>query len=1650
MVSQRQNLFSRLTRLFRAGPIVKRKIKGMDSSNVRSSALDVFRKSTATVYGNSLNSYGQYDRLCVFSHTKIPVPGPERFVEIQDLGKRYPNGEKFIVYAYDHEKKCIVPAWAHHPRCSGIKDTVKVTFDDGSELICTPDHPCLMRNGTYRNAQDLTPGDSMMPFYRKEFQGRSSKDGKKFYGYESVLTFNRDAWNGWQSEHRLIAEWFYGREQKKNEHCHHRDFNSKNNDPTNLEFMDAQEHLSLHGKKAMEQWKDPEIRQKMIDGLKEAWDNNPERKEKLIEFNKTEETREKRREFLLENNPAKDKEVRKKMSEAAKNRKGINYKNLLGKENLKIAFSKDPKISTRKACKEIGVHITTFTKYIQNQGYKNWTDFKEKELSQPNNHKVISVEPYGEQEVWDLTVDGYENFATDTIVVHNSRYADFSEMEYCVSGDTKIGTPNGYRTIKELSDEYGLNKEFIVYSWDYKLGVMRQVWAKQARKTRRDHAWKLTFNNEKSLTATSNHRIMTQNGIYAKVEDLSVGDFIKNVNKIEKLDWEPDRYENRCEHKIPDEDFVRIASQDDSDDLLGTKDFLDQLADFGFYSGEPKLDLAWFRRYYNFEKYKNDKNHGVSEIEWEDGLEIISIEYVGEIDLYDFTVNGYKNFATDTVISHNTPEIASALDIYADETVAKDDKGRSLHIYSENPKIKRLLEELFYDTLNFEFAGRSWVRNLGKYGDFFILNDVSPKFGVINAHPIPVNEIEREEGFDPNNPFAVRFRWVTEGNQVLENWQVTHFRLLGNDTFLPYGASVLEPARRIWRQLIMAEDAMLVYRVIRSPERRVFYIDVGNAPPNDVPHIIENARATLKSQEVVDKQAGRVDLRYNPWCTSMHTLIPLLDGRSLTLEQIIKEWEGGNKDLWTYSVDLENKKLAAGKVTWAGITKKNAEIVRVHLDNNKWIDATPEHRFMLRDGTYREASKLEVNDKLMPLYTYEKEKKTAHGSYRTYEEVYDPYIGFPRATHQVVMKSLYSKNELKNKVIHHNAKNKNGFDSKNNSPNNLELMTWDDHVGLHKDNIIKYNKSLAGRENSRNNMKKLWAEGKISGVTAKNLWKDKDIRKKRVDKLTLSIDKEKFISCALRIMENLGNGLSTKESDFREELNKDKEFSEHILKNNKDFKNGRGDLSNRATLQKFLKKFGFEKAFTDFKRYWLDSRYELVNQKSNKSIYRNHKVIRIEKLEESEDVGCITVEKYHNFAVAGDIRCYSEEELVNFKATKSGVFIHNSVDIDYFLPVRGTETGTKIDTLPGGANTTAIDDVEYIQRKLFAALKVPKAYLGFDEALTSKANLAQEDIRFARTIQQIQQVIISELNKIAAIHLAAHGYDGEDLIDFHLSLSNPSTMAQQQKLELMRIKFEIAGTRPEGLLTDRFIYKEVFGLTDDQIEEIEEDQIKELIRKARMEQMGAEGPGGGEGGLGGGGGGGGGLGGLGGGLEGDLGGEEDLEEPEGEGGEEAELGGGEEDLFAGEKRSGLLITDDEDETIEVEIDEAEDYTPVHQQNQLSRYRHNNLRPSRRKTKGNPGNKFNATASTLNADDPHLKDPFGKRTFSAVKGVGHGGRIKYFERYMRAIEKSETARTRLSNDLKHTLDSIPKSITIDKGNVPKKSNLITESDKKEDE
>lgn len=596
-----------------------------------------------------------------------------------------------------------------------------------------------------------------------------------------------------------------------------------------------------------------------------------------------------------------------------------------------------------------------------------------------------------------------------------------------------------------------------------------------------------------------------------------------------------------------------------------------------------------------------------------------------------------------------TPEIAAAMDIYADETVAQDETGKILHIFSENEKIKEVLEDLFYGTLNIDFNLRSWVRNLIKYGDLFLFNDVSPEYGVVNVFPIPVNELEREENFDRSDPSAIRFRWTTLGNRILENWEVSHFRLLGNDQFLPYGSSIIEPARRIWRQLILIEDAMLVYRVVRAPDRRVFYIDVANLPPENVAAYVEEQRKNLRTNSVVDNNTGRVDLRYNPM----------------------------------------------------------------------------------------------------------------------------------------------------------------------------------------------------------------------------------------------------------------------------------------------------------------------------------------------------------------------------------------------------------SVDEDYFIPVRGSDSGTKIDTLAGGTNTAAVEDVEYIQKKLFAALKVPRAYLGYDEMLSSKATLAQEDIRFSRTIGAIQKTIIAELNKIAIIHLYANGFTDEDLTNFTLRLSNPSTVAQQQKLELWRTKFEIAGSVPEGMGSRNFLYKSVWGLSDDDIDAIKQEKIKDRKEDAKLETIAEEAAGGG-----GGGGGGGGLGGddfLGG---DEAGGEDDFEDlgADDVGGDDGaeelpdEENAGEDPEEDDEPELDLLTSgdDSEDDHMPIKTQNKDRGKPIKPKNTLQNTLYNR---SRQRTHGASKTHMPDFEKMMSYEEQSINDPYDKNFFK--NDLSNSIKDPFGEA---ASRLSKSHYPMVTNDVTRMLDSMGVALNIQNVN----NNVLIEGTDMQDE
>jgi hypothetical protein len=392
------------------------------------------------------------------------------------------------------------------------------------------------------------------------------------------------------------------------------------------------------------------------------------------------------------------------------------------------------------------------------------------------------------------------------------------------------------------------------------------------------------------------------------------------------------------------------------------------------------------------------------------------------------------------------PIISSALDIYADECLTQNEMGEMLTVKSSNDNIKEVLHNLFYDILNIEFNLWSWTRNLVKYGDFYLRLYISPEFGVYMVEPVSSYNVTRVENSDLNNKSYIKFQVnLPEGGKIeeLENYEVAHFRLLSDSNFLPYGKGIIEGARRVWKQVSLMEDAMLIHRIMRAPEKRIFKVDVGNIPPNEVDQYMERLMNKTKKVPYIDEKTGDYNLRFN---------------------------------------------------------------------------------------------------------------------------------------------------------------------------------------------------------------------------------------------------------------------------------------------------------------------------------------------------------------------------------------------------------LQNMVE-DFYLPVRGSDSGTSIEPL-SGMEFTGIDDIEYLKNKMLAALKIPKAYLGFEEDLSGKATLAQEDVRFARTIHRVQKFLISELTKIAAIHLFAQGYRDAELVDFKLELTNPSTVFEKEKVSVWQEKTSLAKDMMDGKLYSRkWIYSNVFKMSDDDIEVVNNDLIEDAKQAYRLKQI---------------------------------------------------------------------------------------------------------------------------------------------------------------------------------------------------------------------
>ena len=319
----------------------------------------------------------------------------------------------------------------------------------------------------------------------------------------------------------------------------------------------------------------------------------------------------------------------------------------------------------------------------------------------------------------------------------------------------------------------------------------------------------------------------------------------------------------------------------------------------------------------------------------------------------------YEAMDTDAII-------ASTLDVLADESTLKSAQGEVLSIKSTDENIQRVLYNLYYDVLNIEFNLWSWVRNMCKYGDFFLKLEISEKFGVYNVLPYTVYHMVRHEGMDKEDPTKVTFSIDPDGlassadpNYIpnnskqtitLDNYEVAHFRLLSDTNYLPYGRSYIEPARKIYKQLTLMEDAMLIHRIMRAPEKRMFYINVGSIPPNEVEQFMQKTISSIKKTPYVDPQTGQYNLKFNMQNMMEDFYLPVRGGDTSTRIETTKglEYDGTNdieylrdkmfaalkvpKAYFGYEKDLTGKAtLAAEDIRFARTVERLQRIVESEL-----------------------------------------------------------------------------------------------------------------------------------------------------------------------------------------------------------------------------------------------------------------------------------------------------------------------------------------------------------------------------------------------------------------------------------------------------------------------------------------------------------------------------------------------------------------------------------------------------------------------------------------------------------------------------------------------------------------------------------------------
>lgn len=662
--------------------------------------------------------------------------------------------------------------------------------------------------------------------------------------------------------------------------------------------------------------------------------------------------------------------------------------------------------------------------------------------------------------------------------------------------------------------------------------------------------------------------------------------------------------------------------------------------------------------------------------------------------------------------------------------------------------------------------------------------------------------------------------------------------------------SFLHKAIKPANQLRYMEDAALIYTLSRAPSRRVFYIDIADMPKQKADQYMQNIMAKYKNKVTYNTADGTIADDRVHQCLAMDTKVPLLDGRTLTLSEIAEEYK--HKQLWAYSCDPVTGKFAPGLITWAGVSRPNAQVLKITLDNGEEIIATPDHKFPVWNKNLVKAEDLVVGDSMIPLYR-RKKLIDKNRSTTEYEQIFNNDRSEWEFTHREVSKwkdEQQIHNEFifneeftddKKQVIHHVDMNK-----YNNSPENLVRMFIKDHLALHHHLGTNggRNASLLGKSQEnfalgrkvfaelmqdpeynawfRQQQRDGWSEESKQAMSqhAKNfnlsakgnaakkeLFKTEEKRKQHHEMYATSYSQEMY-----DVVE-AGVKLDLSKDKIAESMNSRTDLVEQFAAINRN-----KSISKAQKSYDSFSKHDVSRIVTEFKGITFK---ELRDQFK----FRNHKIAKIEWLEDRIDTGCLTIDgdelfhNYHTFALAG------------------GIYTGNSFLEDYWLPRRSNGRATEIQTLPSETISGQMDNVNYFLNKVYGALNIPLSRLRPDTnfSLGRSQELTRDEIKFSKFIDRLRKRFTTVFLQALRVQLILKGIITPEDWDFIRSritfdYLRDNYFTELKETEILSNRLQMAEQVMPlvgSLYSLEYVRRNILRQTDEEIQEIQRQNAAE-------------------------------------------------------------------------------------------------------------------------------------------------------------------------------------------------------------------------------